>query len=116
MMTYKPNNKFLRTQAANMLYIMLGIMVYSIGFCVFVLPHNVVIGGMAGFSTLVFHATSGAVPVAVTMYGANILLLLLGGEDSGQGVCAAHHLRGHRHVADHRTYGRLLRLASASRR
>lgn len=90
MMTYKPNNKFLRTQAANMLYIMLGIMVYSIGFCVFVLPHNVVIGGMAGFSTLVFHATSGAVPVAVTMYGANILLLLLGGGRLwARGLCCA---------------------------
>lgn len=84
-MNIKSNNKLLRTQAVNMLYITLGIMVYSFGFCAFILPHNIVIGGMAGFSTLVYHATSGTVPVAVTMYGANLLLLLLGGRTLGKG-------------------------------
>lgn len=81
----KKETKNLRSQAFDLLYITLGILVYSIGFCVFILPHNIVIGGMAGFSTLVFHATGGRVPVAVTMYGVNLLLLLLGGRALGRG-------------------------------
>lgn len=81
----KTDKKFLRSQASDLLFITLGIMVYTIGFCVFILPHNVVIGGMAGFSTLVFHATSGTIPIAVTMYGTNLILLLIGGKTLGRG-------------------------------
>ncbi len=58
--------------------IVLGMMVYAIGFTIFILPHKIVIGGMAGFSSLVFYASGETIPVAVTMYGVNILLLLCG--------------------------------------
>lgn len=65
------------SEGRNIAYIILGIAIYAVGFCVFILPHGIVIGGMAGFSTLVFYATGEAIPVAVTMYGANLLLLAL---------------------------------------
>lgn len=81
----KLNYNIIHRQAADIVYILCGILIYSIGFCVFILPHNIVIGGMAGFSTLVFHATACTVPVAVTMYGTNLFLLFLGGKALGKG-------------------------------
>lgn len=57
------------------LIIIAGMAIYAIGFTVFILPHEIVVGGMAGFSTLVFFASGGHIPVAVTMYAANILML-----------------------------------------
>lgn len=69
----------------DIIFIVVGIAVYSVGFTVFILPHHIVIGGMAGFSTLVYYATGQAVPVAVTMYGTNILLLVCGYRFLGRG-------------------------------
>lgn len=66
-------------------FITLGIMIYAIGFTVFILPHHVVIGGMAGFSTLIYYATGGLLPLAVIMYGTNILLLICGYRYLGHG-------------------------------
>lgn len=57
------------------LIIIAGMAIYAIGFTIFILPHEIVVGGMAGFSTLVFFASGGLIPVAVTMYAANILML-----------------------------------------
>ena len=57
------------------LMIIAGMAIYAIGFTVFILPHEIVVGGMAGFSTLVYFASGGVLPVAVTMYAVNILML-----------------------------------------
>lgn len=57
--------------------IVLGMAMFAIGFTVFILPHHIVVGGMTGFSSLVFFASGERIPVAVTMYSANILMLLL---------------------------------------
>jgi uncharacterized membrane-anchored protein YitT (DUF2179 family) len=65
-----------RSDIKDYAYIILGMMIYAIGFTVFILPHKIVIGGMAGFSSLVFYASGQHIPVAVTMYGVNIMLLL----------------------------------------
>lgn len=69
----------------NLIFIVFGMAIYALGFCVFILPHHVVIGGMAGLGTLVFYATGGVVPVAVTMYGTNVLLLICGYKYLGKG-------------------------------
>ena len=74
----------LMNDAKDYIFILLGIAVYAIGFTAFVLPYHVVIGGMAGLGTLVYFATSGLIPVAVTMYGVNLLLLLAGGKMLGK--------------------------------
>lgn len=67
-----------RSDAKDYAYIVLGMLVYAIGFTIFILPHGIVIGGMAGFSSLVFYASGERMPVSVTMYGVNIILLLCG--------------------------------------
>lgn len=72
-------------EAKNLLVIVVGIALYSVGFTVFILPHHVVIGGMAGFSTLVYYASAQTIPVAVTMYGMNLLLLAFGFRMLGKG-------------------------------
>ena len=63
--------------AKDYVFIVLGLLLYAIGFTAFILPHAVVIGGVAGVSTLVYFATGGLIPVAVTQYAVNLLLLAL---------------------------------------
>jgi uncharacterized membrane-anchored protein YitT (DUF2179 family) len=58
------------------LLIIAGMALYAIGFTAFILPHHIVIGGMAGFSTLVYFASGQHIPVAVTMYAVNIMMLI----------------------------------------
>lgn len=58
--------------------IIVGLALYTIGFVIFILPHQIVIGGMAGLGTLVYFATNKMIPVAVTMYSVNIILILSG--------------------------------------
>lgn len=65
----------LMTNAKDYVVIVFGLILYAIGFTFFILPHQVVIGGMAGLGTLVLFATGGFIPVAVTSYAVNLLLL-----------------------------------------
>lgn len=74
----RTNDFNLRKGIVDYASIIFGICLYSLGFCAFLLPHTIVIGGMAGFSSLVFYATGQHVPLAVIMYAANIMLLLCG--------------------------------------
>lgn len=59
-------------------FIFLGMALYAIGFTVFILPHGIVTGGMAGFSTLIYFASGERIPVAFTMLAANLALLAVG--------------------------------------
>lgn len=61
--------------ARDYLFITLGMAIYAIGFCGFILPEKVVIGGLAGIGTIVF-LTLG-VPVAITQYVLNLILLAI---------------------------------------
>lgn len=63
------------SNAKDYIMIIVGQILYSIGFCAFIFPHKIVIGGMAGLGTLVYFASSTLIPVAVTMYGVNLALL-----------------------------------------
>lgn len=56
-------------------FITLGVAIYAFGFCGFILPEKVVIGGLAGVSTLVYLLTG--MPVAITQYALNLLLLAM---------------------------------------
>jgi uncharacterized membrane-anchored protein YitT (DUF2179 family) len=67
------------------IFIVLGMMFYALGFVAFLLPHHVVIGGMAGFSSLIFYATGQHIPIALIMYVSNIILLLCGLKFLGKG-------------------------------
>ncbi|MBD5234010.1 MAG: YitT family protein [Bacteroidales bacterium] len=55
------------------IFITIGMALYALGFCGFILPEKVVIGGATGLSTIVYFLTG--IPVAVTQYAINITLL-----------------------------------------
>lgn len=61
--------------ARDYVFITLGMAIYAIGFCGFILPQKVVIGGLAGIGTIVY-LTLG-IPVAITQYALNLLLLAI---------------------------------------
>lgn len=63
--------------AKDYVFIILGLVLYALGFTAFILPHAVVIGGVSGIGTLVYFATNGVIPVAVTQYVVNLFLLAL---------------------------------------
>ena len=67
--------------AKDYIIITLGLTMYAFGFCAFVLPEKVVIGGVTGVSTIVYFVTqdhfSHGVPVAVTAYAINAILLAI---------------------------------------
>lgn len=69
------NYSVLFTSLKDYLFIVLGLILYGIGFTAFILPHEIVIGGLSGVGTLVYFATNGIIPVAVTQYACNLLLL-----------------------------------------
>ncbi len=68
----------LMVNAKDYIMIIFGLCLYAVGFTIFILPHHVVIGGLTGVGTLVLFATNGVIPVAVTIYACNILLLTSG--------------------------------------
>lgn len=76
----KLDNRKLWISAKDYFFIVFGIFLYGIGFSAFIAPYGVITGGMAGAGQVVFYATEKlfgfGVPVAVTMYMLNILLLV----------------------------------------
>lgn len=56
-------------------FITLGVSIYAFGFASFILPHHVVIGGLAGLSTILYYTMG--VPIAVANYAFNLLLLAI---------------------------------------
>lgn len=69
------NTGTLFTNIKDYLFIILGLVLYGLGFTAFILPHEIVIGGLSGVGTLVYFATNGLIPVAVTQYVCNLILL-----------------------------------------
>lgn len=65
----------LMTSTKDYIFILFGLMLYALGFTAFILPHEIVIGGLSGVGTLVLFASNGLIPVAVTQYACNLLLL-----------------------------------------
>lgn len=61
--------------AKDYIMIIFGLMLYGIGFTAFILPHEIVIGGLSGVGTLVYFGTHGLISVAVTQYACNLMLL-----------------------------------------
>ncbi len=59
--------------AKDYVLITLGIALYAFGFCGFILPEKVVIGGLAGIGTIIYFLTG--IPVAVSQLIINLLLL-----------------------------------------
>ena len=60
---------------ARLFFITFGMALYALGFCGFILPEKVVIGGLAGIGTIVYFTTG--IPVAITQYALNLILLAI---------------------------------------
>lgn len=67
------NHNKLWLTARDYVVITLGIALYAFGFCAFILPYGVVIGGLAGLGTLIYLLTG--IPVAVAQLAMNLTLL-----------------------------------------
>lgn len=67
----------LMNDAKDYIFIIFGLFLYSLGFTAFILPHQIVIGGLSGVGTLVYFGSGGHIPVAVTQYVCNLILLAM---------------------------------------
>jgi len=72
-MKYKYDSLF--NNAKDYVFIIIGVAIYAFGFCAFILPHKVVMGGLTGVGTLVYFASGGLIPVAITGYACNLSML-----------------------------------------
>lgn len=61
--------------AKDYFFIVLGVSIYAFGFSAFILPHEVVIGGIAGLSTILYFTLG--LPIAVGNYACNLILLAI---------------------------------------
>ena len=69
------DKKELLHQLKDYFIIVVGLALYAFGFTAFILPEKVVSGGLAGVSSLVYFKFG--IPVAITNYSLNVLLLLM---------------------------------------
>lgn len=57
--------------------ITLGIMLYVIGWNVFLIPNNLIGGGVTGIGSIIQYATNGAIKVGYTYFAINLVLLVI---------------------------------------
>ena len=60
-----------------------GVLAYALGWTIFLLPNNLVGGGVSGFASILMYATG--IPMGVTYFVLNILLLIVGTKILGTG-------------------------------
>ena len=70
------------------LLITLGLTLYALGWALFLTPNSMLGGGVTGFSALLQYATGGLIPLSVTYFVMNILLLFIGTKVLGTGFGA----------------------------
>lgn len=57
--------------------ITLGILLYVVGWSIFLVPNNLVGGGVSGIASIVQYATQGAIKIGYTYFFVNIILLII---------------------------------------
>ncbi len=57
------------------MYLTVGLIMYAVGWSVFLLPYKLMTGGVTGIGAIVFYATD--IPVGYTYFGINLLLLVV---------------------------------------
>lgn len=62
-------------QVKDYFFIVIGILIYAIGYTAFILPEQVVMGGVSGISALLYYATK--IPAGLSILVLNILLLVI---------------------------------------
>lgn len=61
----------------------LGVVSYALGWTIFLLPSNLIGGGVSGFASILFYATG--LPMGVTYFVLNVILLIVGTKILGTG-------------------------------
>ncbi len=74
-MNEKVKFRLQKQQMKDLFFITFGILLYSIGYTAFVLPEQVVMGGVAGLSALIFYATG--IPAGLSIAVLNVAMLLI---------------------------------------
>ena len=69
------NRTHIMRTARDYFFITFGMALYALGFCGFILPEKVVIGGLAGIGTIIYLTTG--IPVAISQYALNLILLAI---------------------------------------
>lgn len=67
--------KIFKSNAKDMLFIAIGILLYAIGYSAYVLPEKVVMGGVAGAAALIYYATN--LPAGTTIFVLNAAMLAI---------------------------------------
>jgi uncharacterized membrane-anchored protein YitT (DUF2179 family) len=70
------NHKILLNEVRDYIFITLGLILYSFGFTFFLMPYEIVTGGVAGIAAIVYYATS--FPNSYTYFLVNAALLAIG--------------------------------------
>jgi uncharacterized membrane-anchored protein YitT (DUF2179 family) len=68
-------NKQVLNEAKDYVWITLGLMLYTFGWTVFLLPYNIVTGGVTGMSAIIFYATK--IPISYSYFVINAALLIV---------------------------------------
>lgn len=68
------------------LLVTVGVLSYALGWSLFLLPHNLVGGGVSGFASILFYATK--IPMGLTYFVVNVILLIVGTKILGRGFGA----------------------------
>lgn len=63
--------------------ITLGVVSYAVGWAIFLLPNNLIGGGVSGFASILFYATG--IPMGITYFVINVILLIIGTKILGTG-------------------------------
>ena len=74
------NNQHILNEAKDYLFITLGLLLYTIGWTVFLLPYEIVTGGVTGISAIIFYATNAngnGIHINYSYFIINALLLVL---------------------------------------
>lgn len=69
------SRKLILEEARDYLFITLGLMLYAFGWTVFLLPYQIVTGGVTGIAAIVFYASG--IPIEDTYFVINVLLLVV---------------------------------------
>jgi uncharacterized membrane-anchored protein YitT (DUF2179 family) len=81
------NNNLMKQSFAALLkdyaLVTVGVISYALGWSVFLLPNNLVGGGVSGFASILLYATG--IPMGVTYFVLNVLLLIIGTKILGTG-------------------------------
>ena len=68
-------NKALWNEVKDYIFITLGLLLYTFGWTIFLLPYQIVTGGVTGIAAIVFYATK--IPIQNTYFIINLVLIII---------------------------------------